>query len=73
MANITFNEDGTLPVMAWPGLYPLYYVDKEYNILCPECANEGLAESWPIACDINYEDSFMTCECGKTIESAYGE
>ena len=32
-------EDGKLPSYAWPGGYPIYYLDGSNCILCPDCAN----------------------------------
>ena len=64
-----------LPTFAWPGGYPIYYLDDENNTLCPKCANknEGFG---PLveAGDVNWEDSNMTCDqCNQRIESAYAE
>lgn len=59
---------------AWPGGYPLFYISKQNNICCPECANREVDQSDEIiAMDINYEDDDLYCDdCGKKIESAYG-
>ena len=81
MKNITDNmkqylqEDGSLPAYAWPGGYPLYYLDKEDNVLCPDCANDNDQFNEPIICPgINWEDMGLNCDhCGKHIDSAYGE
>ena len=74
-AKSILDDDGKLPNYAWPGGYPIFYVDKENNILCPECANKGDEYSFPIVdFDINYEDKTLYCDdCSRHIESAYGD
>ena len=81
MQNITdemktyLDDTGTLPAYAWPGGYPLYYLDSENNALCPPCANDNDDYSAPIAAGgINWADPAMYCDhCSKRIESAYAE
>lgn len=78
MAAIVKNEDGTLPAYAWPGGYPIYYLDGHNSLLCPDCANKCLADEVekfrPVACDVHYEGANLTCDdCGAEIESAYGD
>jgi hypothetical protein len=81
MKNITDNmtqylqDDGTLPAYAWPGGYPLYYLDTKDTILCPDCANDNDQFTEPIAAsDINWEDIGLNCDhCGKHIDCAYGD
>ena len=66
--------DDKLPKWAWPGGYPLYYLDNENNVLCPACASKDGYESEPVACDVNWEDPDLYCDdCGERIESAYAE
>jgi len=68
------KENGQLPSFAWPGGYPLYYLDNENSVLCPECANAEGYSTEPIACGVNWEDDSLYCDdCSKRIESAYGE
>jgi hypothetical protein len=77
------TEEGKLISYAWPGGYPVFYLDNECNCLCPNCANEQEDENsepdaivvWTIeACDINYEDPNLYCDhCNQRIESAYAE
>jgi hypothetical protein len=69
------NEDGTLQAYAWPGGYPIFYLDKESNVLCPPCANREVDQSQEVVgADINWEDGALHCDdCGKRIESAYAE
>lgn len=68
-------DDGTLPHHAWPGLYPLYYFDKQGNVLCPICANRGVDQAQEvIEAAINEENENLYCDdCGNKIESAYEE
>ena len=74
------NNDGQLSAWAWPGGYPLFYLDAESSVLCVNCARRVEAEGtevWdealmPQWASINYEDSSLFCdECGYQIESAY--
>jgi DNA-directed RNA polymerase subunit RPC12/RpoP len=69
------DDDGKLPTYVWPGGYPVFYVDADMNILCPDCANKN-DEYGPklVATDANYEDSHLFCDhCSRRIESAYAE
>ena len=67
--------DGTLPAFAFPGGYPLYYLDEEGNTLCPECARKNDEYTSPLAAyGVNYEDPKLHCDdCSRRIESAYAE
>ncbi len=69
------SEDGKLPAYAWPGGYPVFYMDKGNNCLCPKCAEENDEFSEPLeAYDVNWEDEMLYCDhCDNQIESAYGE
>jgi len=74
-----------LPFFAWPGGYPIYYLDGDNCVLCPECAENAVREYYedpegvfenelPVAYDTNYEDPMLICEgCNERIESAYAE
>lgn len=71
------NDDGTLPAFAWPGGYPIYYLDSDNCVLCPKCANKHLADEQenfrPAAYGVHYEGEPLICEqCNAEIESAYG-
>lgn len=64
------------------GGYPLFYVMKDGEPMCPKCLNENLGlvlakddEQWTVeGCDINYEDEALYCShCGTKMPSAYGE
>jgi hypothetical protein len=72
--------DGTLPAYAWPGGYPMFYLDRENSVLCAKCASKSLADAdevpqfRPVAADIHYEGPSMLCgQCSAEIESAYGD
>jgi hypothetical protein len=71
---------------AWPGGYPLFIVCNDGACLCTDCAKKefnqiahdtvkGWKTGWnAIGADINWEDTSLYCDnCGKQIESAYGE
>ena len=71
------DSNGKLPAYAWPGGYPLFYLDSDNCVLCPDCANEsehGEPNMQPVAYGVNWEDDSLYCEeCNRRIESAYGE
>ncbi|MCC6191355.1 MAG: hypothetical protein IT318_20220 [Anaerolineales bacterium] len=70
------DADGKeLPAYAWPGGYPMYYLDSGMAVLCPACANKWGEYSTDLdAYDINWEDPDLYCEnCNGRIESAYAE
>jgi hypothetical protein len=55
------------------GGYPIFYLDREDNVLCPGCALEEETEDERevVAADVNWE-SYLTCdECCDVIEMAY--
>lgn len=84
-------EIGTecVPEYAFPGGYPLFYVTKDCETVCPKCVNANLPlfidgresfhdpvdNSYLIThYDINWECTDMQCaNCYNQIESAYGE
>lgn len=69
------NAGKALPAHAWPGGYPLYYLDGDGCILCAPCATRASEySSCTIAADVHWEGDALTCEqCNESIESAYGE
>jgi uncharacterized Zn finger protein (UPF0148 family) len=72
MAKVTddIKTEGKLPVYAWPGGYPLYYITKKGEVLCPNCANETPEEVDEY--EVNWEDTNIFCDgCDKQIERAY--
>ena len=62
------------------GGYPLFYVTKGNDVMCPNCVTRNITlckdstdDYYIVAMGINYEDSNLHCEeCGCLIESAYG-
>jgi hypothetical protein len=82
MTNFTLperNSDGTFPAYAWPGGYPIIYVDGHSEVLCAKCATkeadkEDAGKDAPVAADIHYEGPSELCAvCNADIESAYGD
>ena len=78
MLNITDNikalltTAGTLSAYAWPGGYPLFYMDEQNNVLCAACANENDDFDSPItATDVNWESRLYCDHCSDPIEAAY--
>lgn len=72
------DTDGKLSSYAWPGGYPLYYLDGENAVLCPDCANKMETDSgWDDSqkaesVNANYEDTDCQCEqCYQYINPAY--
>lgn len=69
---------GELPAHAFPGGYPMFYIDTDNNVLCPTCANKALKDpedyGLVYAYSINYEDGHLHCDtCSGIIEAAYDE
>jgi hypothetical protein len=65
------DEKGNFPAYAWPGGYPIIYVTDDADILCADCAAK---EGDKFLADIHYEGPPEYCaDCGKEIESAYGD
>ena len=57
------------------GCYTVIFFDKHENILCGKCAMADFMENHEtLISDIYYEGPTIQCEeCGKEIESSYGE
>lgn len=73
-------NNGKLPAYAWPGGYPIIYLDHENSTLCADCATrsaddmEEIPHFKPCAWDIYYEGPSEFCaQCNTEIESAYGD
>jgi len=78
---------GEVAAYAWPGGYPLFYLVRDGEALCPACVNaeierimdvvlgEDTGADWDVVGrDVNWEDSSLFCaHCNKRIESAYAE
>jgi hypothetical protein len=74
MQYLADQNGGKLPTLAWPGLYPMFYVDNEGEVLCPDCANKDGYADTITGQDCNWEDPDLYCDdCNKRIESAYAE
>lgn len=73
--NLPRLDNGHLVSYAWPGGYPIFYIDKQNNVLCPTCANREVDQLQEvIGAGVNCEDEWLFCdECGQQIESAYRE
>lgn len=75
LAKSVKQGDGTYPAYAWPGGYSIYYIDSENQVLCPDCANKEDEHTNSVEyCEIHWEGPDLICDdCGKVIESAYGD
>ena len=63
---------GNLPSHAWPGGYPIYYLDKQGNVLCAKCASRDIDDAAAVvAADINWESDLECDDCDEEIERAY--
>ena len=63
---------GQYDLVAWPGAYPLFYLEQDNSIVCPGCANKGKQCSVIVTVQVNYVDTDMYCDyCGNRIEAAY--
>jgi hypothetical protein len=74
------ENNGELPAYAWPGGYPIYYLDGDNSCLCAACATKSASDPdevpqfKPVAFDVYYEGPTMQCDsCNADIESAYGD
>jgi len=71
------ESTGQLPAYAWPGGYPLYYLDHNGDVLCPQCAiaQDNAADAPAIVySEVHWEGPPVYCdECAVAIESAYGD
>jgi hypothetical protein len=74
------DETGELDPYAWPGGYPVFYLDSNDNVCCPKCASDpdevhrADDENLIVAGDCNWEDPDLYCDCcNERIESAYAD
>ena len=79
MRKLREGNGGCLPAYAWPGGYPLVYLDQDGCVLCPACAEKSAADPeehvnfLPHSYYIHYEGDPVPCDnCANRIESAYG-
>lgn len=62
-----------LPSMTSIGFYPIVYLNQKCDAVCACCARQWNDEDNPIIiADVYYEGEPIECDCGETIESAYG-
>lgn len=76
-------DDGTAVKYVFPGGYPLFYITRRGDCLCPSCAGEcednapSDTDRYPdeiIAADANWENPILYCDaCDERIESAYND
>jgi len=71
------DDNGKLPAFAWPGGYPILYLDGFNSVLCPDCANGAPDvddDRFGVkAYGIHWEGEPETCcNCNTEIDSAYG-
>src|SRR5262245_45249543 len=61
------DEDGKLTAYAWPGGYPVLYLDRDNSTLCPACAQKELEDAAatdctvPVAWFVHYERNPEIC------------
>lgn len=69
------RPDGTYPAFAWPGGYPLIYLDANGDILCPACTSREDEYNAPtVSGEVYWEGPDLCCfDCNAIIESAYGD
>ena len=75
LTRVGITKGEALPGYAWPGGYPMYYLDAENNVLCVKCANDNDDYNAAITgADVNWEDANLHCDhCSERIESAYAD
>ena len=67
-------NDGKLRSYTSIGGYPLFYVTKSNNCLCPNCADNNDLDDSIVAVDANWENPDLYCDqCSARIESAYAD
>ena len=87
MPNLPRDDNGKLSTYAFPGGYPILYLDRQDGVMCPSCANKAeadareekeeaseftmYADAVPVTAGINYETPTSCDECGGDIEAAY--
>ncbi len=75
IAKVRGAYDDWFTPYAWPGGYPILFLNDRLDILCAKCAREEfIMRNVDITCDIYYEGPPYQCEeCNAEIESAYGD
>ncbi len=69
------NTDGLFPAFAWPGGYPIIYIDRSGMTVCAKCASREIDNAQAVtACDVYWEGPTIQCDdCNDDIQSAYGD
>jgi hypothetical protein len=70
------NAGPDFPAYAWPGGYPIAYLDERAgDSLCAKCAaNESEADGTEFAAGVHWEGAPLVCAgCNVEIPSAYGD
>lgn len=73
---LRYVHDGSPRRFTDIGCYPIFYLTRRDEVLCPECAAAEVEDDGQpmAACDINWEDPYLFCDkCSERIESAYAE
>ena len=79
VANLSLKRSPELPAYAWPGGYPMVYLDLDCNTYCATCATEALVANFdiygrPVDYFVHYEGPPVFCQdCNVETESAYGD
>lgn len=75
--DLPLDSNLKLAKYVWPGGYPLFYLTKRGDCLCPDCAQVSIDSSHEdvvIIADTNWEDNELYCDdCNNRIPSAYNE
>ena len=62
------ERGAALPAFAWPGGYPIYYLDAEGSVLCPDCANRNHEYTARLEDAAIIEEGGVICDqCGATV------
>lgn len=71
--NAIRQSDGTLPTYAWPGGYPIVYLDKYGEPYTADEANDPDYADDIVGYFIHWEGPPIVTSGGDVIESAYGD
>jgi hypothetical protein len=71
-------NNGKFDAYAFPGGYPVVYLDRDNCHLCADCATESQSDEFDgskaVGVFTHYEGPVISCnECSTDIESAYGD
>lgn len=72
------HQNGALIAHAWPGGYPVMYLNEQGNTVCPDCANKLLHDAFesykPMTGFLIMEGPNVNCEeCKGAFKTAYGD